>query len=373
MPRQNNFEHQQYTDADPTAPFELIDAPFPPQAGTEPFAQQMEAFAVAIQAHVDAIYLIHGTFVGQDALGWTAQIEKFWPQAAEQLRRLGKKLVDVLADDKGNFTSQYVDWLQQNLRPSAPKVPVRLFCWSGENNHVARCVAAIELLDVLIRRFSTEKRILLLCHSHAGNVLALITNLLGADEEHRRIFQETIKPIYRDDAEVDQFLRVSDWLADDSHRSGLKLDVVTLGTPIRYGWDSAGYRHLLHFVHHVPRAGTPDYLSPLNEWNSRAIRQLDGDFAQQFGIAGTNILPYVFDLTLQTTELKLGKLLQPFGRTNFLKHLKIGMRVPEEGRTLLVKYDDTNGLARQLAGHSVYTQLEWLAFHGSEIANRFYG
>ncbi len=85
MPRQNNFRHQHYTDAAPVAPYELIDALFPAQNGTALFAGQLETFGRAIQLHVDAIYLVHGTFVGKDALGWTAQIEKLWPQAAVQL------------------------------------------------------------------------------------------------------------------------------------------------------------------------------------------------------------------------------------------------------------------------------------------------
>ena len=373
MPRHNNFRHQQYTDAAPIAPYELIEASFPPQPGTALFARQLDAFGKAIQVHVDAIYLVHGTFVGKDVFGWTAQIAKLWPQVAVQLRELGKKLVDVLADDSGNFTAQYADCLNQELPTSATEVPARLFNWSGENNHVARCVAGVELLDCLIQRFATEQKILLLCHSHAGNVMALVTNLLGADREHRLRFLDLIKPIHRDQDDHERFQRVSDWLADEHFRSGLQLDIVTLGTPIRYGWDSAGYRQLLHFIHHVPRAGAPEYLSPLPESNARSLQQLDGDFVQQFGIAGTNIVPYLFDLTLQKTELKLGRLLQPFGRTDFLKHLKIGMRVPEEGMTLLVHYDDTNGLARKLAGHGIYTQLEWLAFHASEIASRLYG
>ncbi len=281
-------------------------------------------------------------------------------------------LVDALADDSGNFTDEYADRLKQEMRPYAPIIPVRRFNWSGENNHAARCVATIELLDCLIQRFATEQRILLLCHSHAGNVMALVTNLLGADREYRLRFLDIMKPIHRDQADRRRFERVSDWLDDEHRRSGLRLDIVTMGTPIRYGWDSSGYRHLLHIIHHVPTAGAPEYLSPLPEWHVRSIQQLDGDFVQQFGIAGTNIVPYLFDLTLQTTELKLGRLLQPFGRTNFLKHLKTGMRVPEEGMTLLVHYDDTHGLAHQLAGHAIYTQLEWLAFHATEIASRLY-
>ena len=88
---------------------------------------QLEKFGSAIQLHVDAIYLVHGTFVGKDALGWTAQIEKLWPQAAVQLRELGKMLVDALADDSGNFTDEYADRLQQELQPYAPNMPGEAF------------------------------------------------------------------------------------------------------------------------------------------------------------------------------------------------------------------------------------------------------
>ena len=227
-------------------------------------------------------------------------------------------------------------------------------------------------MDICIQNSETEPRILLLCHSHAGNVAALVTNLLAADREHRDRFLKTIRPIFRSDVEQAQFLRVSQSLADENQRLGFKLDIATMGTPIRYGWDSAGVRNLLHFVNHVPQEQAPRYLSPLPEWNARSVRKLAGDYPQQLGIAGTNIMPYLLDLILQRTELKLGRLLQPFGRKDFLKHLKIGMRVPHDGTTLLVNYDDTGGLARKLAGHGVYTEKEWLAFHVGEIAKRFY-
>ena len=368
MPRLNHFRHQQYTDAIPPDDFQLIEATFPPQLGSDSYDQQMKFFGTLIKENVDSIHLIHGTFVGKDILGWIDQIEKFWPQRAEQLRELGKRMVDSLTKDTGNFTAAYARQLQQ----SVPDVPVRRFHWSGENNHVARGVAALEWLDTCIQKLKTEPRILLLCHSHAGNVAALATNLLAADQEHRDQFLKTLQPIFRRSAELEQFQRVRDWLAVEELRRKLKLDIVTMGTPIRYGWDSAGYRHLLHFVNHIRQEGAPAHLSPLPELK-KSVRRSAGDYPQQLGIAGTNIMPYLFDLTLQRTELKLGKFLQPFGRKDFLKHLKIGMRVPHEGTTLLVNYEDTNGLARKLAGHGVYTEKEWLAFHVGEIAKRFYG
>ena len=184
MPRFNHFRHQQYTDAIPSAAYQLIDPLFPPQAGSDTYDQQMKIFGTAIDTNLDAIYLIHGSFVGKDILGWIDQIEKYWPQRAEQLRELSKRMVDSLTEDTGNFTAQYAEQLQQLV----PNVSVRRFHWSGENNHVARGVAAVEWLDTCIQNAETDQRVLLLCHSHAGNVAALVTNLLAADQEHRDRF-----------------------------------------------------------------------------------------------------------------------------------------------------------------------------------------
>ena len=383
MPFKNHFRHQAYSDAVPDAHYEQIDASFPPQSGTDQYSQQMARVANSFAGKIDAIYLIHGTFAGNDALGWTAQIEKLWPKVADNLRVLGKKLFDVLADDTGNFTQQYTTELAEifgstvqsdgsavaQSRPS-----VRRFNWSGENNHVGRSIAAVELLSELFAHAETsnEKRILLFCHSHAGNLLAIVSNLIGAEQSERIRFLEMLKPVFRNEDDRQLLEGVAASLADDNKRQSLQLDVVTLGLPIRYGWDTGGYRNLLHFVNHVPRPEAPVYLSPVPKINSVDILKMDGDFVQQFGIAGTNVFPYLMDLRLVVAEYKLGKMLQPFGRNDFWEHIKIGMRVADEGTTLLVNYDDTDGLAHQLAGHGVYTQNEWLPFHLLETAKRFY-
>ena len=39
-------------------------------------------------------------------------------------------------------------------------------------------------------------------------------------------------------------------LADHSLMNGAALDVVTMGTPVRYGWDLSGMGRLLHIVNH---------------------------------------------------------------------------------------------------------------------------
>ena len=71
----------------------------------------------------------------------------------------------------------------------------------------------------------------------------------------------------------------------------LRLDVVTLGTPVRYGWDAAGYGNLLHFIHHRPVDGLPDDRAPFLPSAEDILQAKQGDCVQQLGIAGTNFTP----------------------------------------------------------------------------------
>ena len=368
MPVENGFRHQSYSREKPVGDYEVMTAQYPPQMGSAAYLHQMGSVAKRVSDKVDSVYLIHGTFAGNDALGWTAQFEKLWPRGAEQLKVLGKKLFDVLADDNGNFTEAYA----RQLADGFLGIPIRRFLWSGENNHVGRAIAAVELMGQLFDSIYSEANILLCCHSHAGNILAMVSHLLGGQESQREQFFKILGPVFRSESDRTLLTKVQNLLGDASLRQRLNLNIVTMGTPIRYGWERNGYQNLLHFVYHVPREGSPEYLSPVPEKLSADLLKLEGDFVQQFGIAGTNFFPYLLDLPLVLAEQKLGKWLQPFGRSDFWEHLRMGMRVAEEGLTLLVDYEDKHGLAKSLAGHGVYSQQEWMAFHFEEISRRFY-
>lgn len=155
----------------------------------------------------------------------------------------------------------------------------------------------------------------------------------------------------------------------------LELDIVTFGTPIRYGWDTAGCSHLLHIVNHRPLEDRPPYLA---KWPPR-IEQLltaeDGDYVNQIGIAGTNFPPTLLQVRTLLAEFRLNRLLQPGVRgRDLLDRLRIGARVPEDGTTLLVNYGPGEGAIVQHAlGHAVYTREKWLLFHAEEVARRLYG
>ncbi len=67
-------------------------------------------------------------------------------------------------------------------------------------------------------------------------------------------------------------------------------------------------------------------------------------------------------------------LLQPgIRRRDLLARLKAGVRVPEEGTTLLVDYEDAGDSIREhVGGHAVYTFSRWLPFHAEQVARRLY-
>jgi hypothetical protein len=65
----------------------------------------MAAVGGALRARrVAAIYLIHGTFVGDDTLGIVRLLERCWSTLGHDLRKYEKRLADTLVRDSGNYT-----------------------------------------------------------------------------------------------------------------------------------------------------------------------------------------------------------------------------------------------------------------------------
>ena len=322
----------------------------------------------------DAVYLVHGTFAGNDALGFIRNFSRLFPERAKKLRH--KDVFDKLAKDTGNYTSEFASEFEQ-----ATGIPVRLFLWSSENHHIARAHAAVCLIDELASLgLSPRRRVLLWGHSHAGNVFALVTNLLTADRPTRRRFFRACRSYYRwpifGNVDLPVWQRVRRLLDKDEPSRGLpKLDLATFGTPIRHGWDTDGYAKLLHFVHHRPHEGLEPYRTVLPRSPEDVLAAVAGDYIQHLGIAGTNLAPNAFAWRTWIADVRLGRWLQGrLRRRDLLERLRAGMRVAEEGQTLLVDYGPAEGnIAQHLAGHAVYTRLRWLPFHAEQIARRFYG
>ncbi|MCH5373792.1 MAG: hypothetical protein JJ992_07440 [Planctomycetes bacterium] len=322
-----------------------------------------------------AIFLVHGTFAGDDPLGFIRGVSLLFPDLAERALVAQKQVSDRLFQDAGNYTSEYARRLQQDSG-----ISVHTFRWSSENHHLARADAAIHLIDRIAGLgFSPSSRVLLWGHSHGGNAFALMTNLLAADAATRRRFFRAGRSYYRGFSRhrvgVGAWHRVQELLRHNGAAQLPTMDLVTFGTPIRYGWDTDGYGHLLHFVHHRPRPDGPAYRTSLPGSVDDIAGAVDGDYIQQWGIAGTNLTPNIFSWRSWLADVRLGRLLQSGVRRGDLWHrLRAGVRVADEGLTLLVDYGPMKEpFPLNFAGHAVYTRLRWLPFHAREIARRFYG
>jgi len=333
------------------------------------------------RANVAAVYLAHGTFVGSDALGVLSELARVFPSASASVRQVIKRIVDKVAGEVGNYTPGFARCFEESIQqPGQPRIPVRLFNWSSENHHLGRADGAVRLINELVsRRFQPPQRVLLFGHSHAGNVFALMSNLLGADRQAVDRFFDAAAIYYRwpvvGCVDIPVWNRVRELLAAETPPlAGVPLDMVTFGTPIRYGWDARGYAQLLHFIHHRPAEGLPEYRAPFPPKVEDIMAAADGDYVQQLGIAGTNVMPSVFSWRAWMADSRLHRLLQDeTGLSSAAERFKAGTIVPDEGTSLLVDYGRPEGsIAEHLAGHAVYTRKEWLLFHAEEVARRFY-
>ena len=348
----------------------------------------MAAVGEALRARrVAAIYLIHGTFVGDDTLGVVRLLERCWSTLGHDLRKYEKRLADTLVRDSGNYTWSFAQQFEREINQDAngvvvnpaERIPVRLFTWSSANHHLGRADGAIRLFNELCGlKLAPSQRILLWGHSHGGNLLALLSNLLGSEPADRERFFQAAQDYYQSkltSAELKApWLRARELLRPATHPlEHLPLDMVTFGTPIRYGWDAGGYARLLHFIFHRAIEG----LAP---WETRfpfslrsALSGKRGDYIQQVGIAGSNLPPAIVDWSLHRADAQLGQLLQAdLPKGNLWSRLRAGQRAPDEGQTLLIDYEHAGRLLRPAFGHAIYTRQRWLLFHAAEVVRQFY-
>ena len=401
MPLQNRFLPQRYSVEPPEAQYELIAPHAPVKTETGEGRQLMQSLGRKLdEARVRHVVLAHGTLAGTDALGILGHIDQFLPDVARSLGDLRKRIVDSVAGDVGNYSKAYAQEFARSIAvpgrvPSDSEranILVHRFLWSSANHHLGRAWAAVKLLNELLSiELSPHDRILLWGHSHAGNVFAIVSNLLGGSDDDRVRFFTSLPESLPDSDELkgpSDIVRA--WLADSAktRRLAESIDLVTFGTPIRYGWETGGYTRLLHFVNHRPSLGMPAWQAKYPntvEQIGRALLGEVGDYVQQTFIAGTDFSPSILSRKERRANKALGDLLEPDSRRrDLLTRLQTGPRVAADGTTLLVDYqaaEQTKGEiteenveigARHLAGHGVYTTLAWLSFHLGEVVKRLY-
>ncbi len=382
MPIGNRFAHQVYSDRTPKGEYRLI-RPSRINPDSVEGAASIGAARRRLQlAGVKVIYLLHGTLIGNDVSGLISEIERVLPTVGERLRKQQKSIADTITGDMANYTAEFAQELQRLASGDreTEAIEVRLFNWSSQNTHLGRFDAAVRLAAELgSLQLDHDERVMLWGHSHGGNVFALLTNLLGSNVETcENVFhacRRYDKRLISGRSDLPEWQLVRDWcLAHSAPIKATSLDVITYGTPIRYGWETRGYGHLLHLVNHRPFDKLPEYRAPFPQSFEQVRTAAAGDFLQQFFIAGTNFPTAILPWRSWISERRLHQLLQGhLRRRDLWERLRCGMRVHQDGLTLLIDYATADGEdARTLAGHAVYTRRSWLPFHLCEVSSRLY-
>ncbi len=298
-----------------------------------------------------------------------------------------KTLLDQQIGDAGNFTNADVELIRKaiNKNLTQPISCIRVL-WSSEHHHLGRALAAVSLLAELyklcqLRNLSKRDRILIQAHGQAGLVLALVSNLLCPSSITGRPRFLEILTDYADQTSQSKLTGmlelVESMLATPSPLNGVALDMVTFGTPVRYGWDPAGIGKLLHVVNHRNlRTDGKNWLAKMElpQITMEMPIAWGGDYVQELAVAGSDAVP--------PTELgkaankRMWEMVEPYdGFERWLECARRAVRFPSEGRCLLVDYKDSTGSTNprdHYYGHAAYTRRHALLFNTAQIVHAFY-
>ena len=416
MPVGNNFQHAAYSRSDPgdrVGYRELIIGAPPDSLAWQDAMAGMGAQLA--QADVRMIVFLHGTVLGTDLFGLqrldeAGGLKRGYSRgiagldALLALMREGtngvpsfkggqippftdddptKHLIDEQVGDAANFSHAYVELFRKAINRSTER-PIRCerLLWSSEHHHIGRSQAAVQVIRRL-RALAVEQklglgdRILVQAHGHAGLLLALVSNLLAPHESAGRAsFLQALKDYARQtgtSAAVDELSE-----QPPGHGvNGATLDVVTLGTPVRYGWDPSGLGKLLHIVNHRPmRIDGKRWLAKMElpQITMEMPIAWGGDYVQQLAVGGTDALPMSSDA--KAINKVLWELLEPYeGFERWLECVRKSVRSQNDGLCLLVDYKDstaTSAARDHLYGHAAYTRMNAMLFNTTEIVRNLY-
>ncbi len=403
MPRQNRFRHQSYV--------AWGQPPIPTKVATVTREQvaEIDVGTTLRRLRIRTVIFVHGTFVGDDPFGLAQRLDELSESVPAMLRPalkviameawghvlrgINQRISDKVFGEVGSFQDEYLNEFRRLLGGDAPSV--ERFDWSSGNNHLSRAEAAVELFNRLtdLPPDAIRDRVLLWGHSHAGNVFALLTNLLANDRAAVLKFFEAGGSIAERSAAW-QTARQRLAAAPTPHPLAKGLNIVTFGTPVRYGWDRDGYARLLHVCNHRPVNGQREFLAKpaMPQTLDEIVQAKFGDWVQSMGIAGTDLIPMVQDeraadralRELLETDLGLPEVdtensvidhLLPMVRDKvraklnelqvLLNRWRSGPRVPSDGDAAWLFDYGTDEIA--LFGHGVYMKRTWLPFHATRV------
>lgn len=421
MPIENNFQHDELSRKSPGE--RLSTAAL--TAGAQPespawFDAMAQCGTQLSQAGVRAIIFLHGSIIGTDVFGMqrldeVGGLKRGYSRGVSgvdallaAMRQGGngipalpgglipplanddatKKMLDEQVSDAGNFSNAYVTLFQKAINKSLPRpMTCSRMLWRSEHHHLGRAIAAIHLLDEVRALCESQKlakgdRLLVQAHGQAGLVLALASNLMCPSPVTGRSKLFGIVNAYA--AQNNQpelaaaITRLEPLLASGSLLNGPALDVVTMGTPVRYGWDPSGLGKILHIVNHRNlRTDGKTWLAKMElpQVTMEMPIAWGGDYVQELAVAGSDAMPTT-ELA-KTTNKAVWEMVEPYdGFERWLECARRAVRFPSEGRCLLVDYKDCTGstnVREHYYGHAAYTRLNITLFNTTEIVRTLYG
>jgi hypothetical protein len=297
------------------------------------------------------------------------------------------KLLDEQIGDAGNFTNTYLELMRQSLNRSLDR-PIHCIreLWSCEHHHLGRALAAVSMLGRLrdwieTYRLGQGDRILVQAHGQAGLVLALVSNLLSVASTGSRtrlfdLLSACASQVDRPDT-MTTIQRIAPLLSKGTLLNGATLDVVTLGMPVRYGWDPSGLGKLLHIVNHRNlRTDGKTWLSKMElpQITMEMPIAWGGDYIQELAVAGSDAVPTTD--AGKAANKAVWEIVEPFdGFERWLECARRAIRIPSEGLGILADYKDSTGSTNvrdHYYGHAVYTRLDMMLFNTTEITKAYY-
>ncbi len=351
-----------------TRPFEITT-----EFETPAWKQQMEACGISMRQHfVREVVFVHGTFVGEDPFGILAIFKSLGvsERLTELCEKQGKKLTDSTMDDLGNFVEDYSVSFAKAINNN---INCRRFNWSSENNHIGRLLSVISLAKDLathidrLEQISEHDRVLLIGHSHAGQLFALLTVFLENDTTALALLELLQETRHFDQDQFREHL---------NKISNVYLDFVTLGTPVRYRWGRYHKYSLLNIVNHRSDSKLDGIM-----------QTRDGDYVQQWGVEGTDLLPS--KPSFISINKKLDHVLDkgvssPSNVISYIYMLIIKKHESKRrlaritngnlaGSNIFVDYTDNgNDPVETLFGHGAYTKKQNMLFNAHIIVSTLY-
>jgi hypothetical protein len=420
MPTENNFQHDELSRKSPgerLATAEVTAGPQPESpAWFDAMAQCGEAFS---NAGVRAVMFLYGSIHGTDVFGAqrldeVGGLKRGYSRGVSGLDALlaamreggngipplpgdmkpplandeaTKTLLDQQVSDAGNFTAGYVALYHTAINKHLPQpIACSRILWSSAHHHLGRAIAAVRFLEDLhvlcqTRQLSSGDRVLVMAHGQAGLVLALVSNFLCTSPINGRPKLLGLLASFAAQNNLDELSAtirsIEPVLAAPSLLKRVILDVVTMGTPVRYGWDQSGIGNLLHIVNHrTLRTDGKTWLAKMElpQITMEMPIAWGGDYVQELAVAGSDAVPTTD--AAKAANKAVWELVEPYdGFERWLECARRAVRFPTDGRCLLADYKDSTGSTNvrdHYYGHAAYTRLNVMLFNTMEIVRILY-